>query len=116
LCPITVTLKSALPRTALIDIMHYREFIETLGQQECPAGLDPCLAALWHDARGDWDRAHAIVQSLDSRSAARIHAYLHRKEGDDWNARYWHRHAGTECPAGMSLADEWDTLVRALLV
>jgi len=95
--------------------MNYREFIDSLEQDTCPARIEPCLQALWHDARGDWHRAHAIVQAIDSRMAARIHAYLHRKEGDDWNARYWHRHAGTEFPADMSLAAEWDGLVRALL-
>jgi len=95
--------------------MRYRDFIDSLSQPACPAGLEACLSALWYDARGDWDRAHAIVQSLGSRRAARIHAYLHRKEGDDWNSRYWHRHAGTEFPAGTSLAEEWEQLVRALL-
>ena len=47
--------------------------------------------------------------------AARIHAYLHRKQGDNWNARYWHRQAGTVFPAGTSLAAEWDLLVRELV-
>ncbi|NNJ94571.1 MAG: hypothetical protein HKP57_07495 [Halobacteria archaeon] len=94
--------------------MQHAEFIDSLGGETCPAGLDPCLQALWHEARGDWETAHAIVQDIDSVMAARIHAYLHRREGEDWNARYWHRQAGTAFPSGVSLEDERDTLVREL--
>lgn len=95
--------------------MHYGEFIDSLERRVCPGGIDPRLQALWYDAAGRWDRAHDIVQQLDDAMAARIHAYLHRKEGDDWNSRYWHRRAGTAFPAGMSLAAEWESLVRELL-
>lgn len=95
--------------------MQYREFMDSLERQHCPAGLEPCLEALWHEAQGDWDTAHAIVQSLHDATAARIHAYLHRKEGDEWNSRYWHRRAGSRFPEGMSLEEEWDSLVRRLV-
>jgi len=95
--------------------MHYREFIDSLEHDTCPGGLDPCLRALWHDARGEWAAAHGIVQAQGGAVAARIHAYLHRKEGDDWNARYWYRQAGSEFPAGMSLQAEQDGLVRELV-
>lgn len=95
--------------------MHYREFMASLAQDACPGGLDPCLCALWYDARGDWDRAHTLVQDAGGVLAARIHAYLHRKEGDDWNARYWHRQAGSSFPEHMSLQEEWHALVHAQL-
>lgn len=95
--------------------MAYQAFIDSLGEDACPAGLEPCLRALWYDAQGNWGQAHEIVQNMDDVMAARIHAYLHRKEGDDWNARYWHRRAGTAFPAGMGLDEEWDTLVRELV-
>ncbi len=91
--------------------MNHREFIDSLQHDSCPGGIEPCLQALWYDARGDWDRAHEIVQNLRHTNAARIHAYLHRKEGDDWNARYWHRQAGTRFPENMSLEQVWDSLV-----
>ena len=94
--------------------MRYAAFIDSLGQPVPPAGADPCLQALWHEANGDWTTTHEIVQVLNGRSAARIHAYLHRKEGEDWNARYWHRQAGTVFPEGMSFGEEWDGLVRGL--
>ncbi len=95
--------------------MRYREFIDSLEADACPGGLAPCLQTLWYDARGDWDTAHGIVQDAGGVMAARIHAYLHRKQGDNWNARYWHRQAGTVFPAGTSLAAEWDLLVRELV-
>jgi hypothetical protein len=90
--------------------MNYKQFIDSLQQDNCPDPLEPCLQALWYDATGNWNRAHEIVQQLDDPMAARIHAYLHRKEGDDWNARYWHRQAGTTYPAHLSLEQEWRSL------
>ena len=83
--------------------MQYQQFIDSLQDGTCPGGVTPCLQALWYDAKGDWDRAHQIVQAMDDVMAARIHAYLHRKEGDDWNSRYWHRQAGSVYPEHLSL-------------
>ena len=79
-----------------------------------PAGLTPPLRALWHDARGDWDAAHRIAQEDDSRDAAWVHAYLHRKEGDISNARYWYARAGRTAHPG-SLEEEWQVIVSNLL-
>jgi hypothetical protein len=79
-----------------------------------PAGLTPPLRALWHDGRGDWDAAHRIAQEDDSRDAAWVHAYLHRKEGDISNARYWYARAGKTASSG-SLKEEWEEMVRSLL-
>lgn len=95
--------------------MNYEEFVATLELDHCPETFSPCLRALWLDATGDWTGAHEIVQQMDDRNAARIHAYLHRKEGDDWNARYWHRRSGTVFPQHQSLEDEWASLVASLL-
>ena len=68
------------------------------------------LIALWYDAKGDWKLAHEQVDHLTSKSASRIHAYLHRKEGDTWNADYWYRKAGETRP-DLSLEEEWEDLV-----
>lgn len=65
--------------------------------------------ALYHDRQGDWKKAHDLVDQLGGRDAAHIHAYLHRKEGDQWNAEYWYRRAGQVVYKG-SLNDEWDEL------
>jgi hypothetical protein len=79
-----------------------------------PTGLTPPLRALWHDARGDWDAAHRIAQGDDSHDAAWVHAYLHRKEGDTSNARYWYARAGRTAHRG-SLEEEWHDIVSNLL-
>jgi hypothetical protein len=93
------------------EAMTFEEFQK--GGNE-PAGLAPALRALWHDARGDWDAAHRIAQEDDSRDAAWVHAYLHRKEGDISNARYWYGRAGKDADPG-SLEEEWRDMVRNLL-
>ena len=92
--------------------MDYQAFMASLEDQSCPTDVNDYLRALWYDSIGDWHSAHRIVQDLAGSTAARIHAYLHRKEGDDWNSRYWHKRAGTEFPQGMSLQEEWEMLVR----
>jgi hypothetical protein len=78
------------------------------------ATLAPLLQALWHDAHGDWHRAHTLTQDIDTADAARLHAYLHRKEGDPGNAAYWYRRAGQPAFTGP-LADEWNALATRLL-
>jgi hypothetical protein len=93
------------------EAMTFEEFQEA-GDE--PAGLTPPLRALWHDGRGDWDAAHRIAQEDDSRDAAWVHAYLHRKEGDISNARYWYARAGRTGHRG-SLEEEWRYIVGNLL-
>ena len=79
-----------------------------------PAGeLAPALAALWWAAKGDWERAHKLVQDEDSTDAAWVHAYLHRVEGNLSNAGYWYRRAGQPV-AKDGLDAEWERLVSAL--
>jgi len=94
--------------------MDFDEFQKFLGAEMPPPAAGKLLQALWHDARGDWARAHRIVQSQKGKTSAAIHAYLHRKEGDLANADYWYErsdHARPRC----SLESEWKTLVKALL-
>jgi hypothetical protein len=78
------------------------------------ANLSPPLAALWWAAKGDWTRAHAIVQDEEDVDAAWVHAYLHRIEGDLGNAGYWYRRAGKPVASG-ALEAEWDRVVSVLL-
>ena len=91
-----------------------QQFAESLASDQPPAGLDAPLAGLWWDARGDWDRAHKAVDHLDDRRGKRVHAYLHRKEGDLGNAAYWYRQVGQALP-DMTLSAEHDLLVEELL-
>jgi hypothetical protein len=93
--------------------MTFEEFTESLEQPGPPAGLDLVLEGLWHDAKGDWASAHAIAQGREGTAEFdRLHAYLHRKEGDAGNARYWYRRAGADVFTG-SLEQEWRELVLA---
>ena len=85
---------------------------------ECSAAragaLPPLLLALWHEAHGNWDRAHTIAQDIETPEAAWVHAYLHRKEGDISNAGYWYRRAGRGVFTG-SLHAEWTAIATHLL-
>lgn len=76
--------------------------------------LTPSLAALWWAAKGNWDRAHKIVQDESTSDAAWVHAYLHRLEGDLSNAGYWYRQAGQPV-AKDSVEAEWERIVSTLL-
>ena len=79
-----------------------------------PVDLSPALQGLWHDGQGHWEHAHEAVQEDESREAAWVHAYLHRKEGDQGNAAYWYRRAGKGICRG-SLEAEWEEIVSTLL-
>jgi hypothetical protein len=94
--------------------MTFEEFKESLKSAEPPAGTPELLCAMWHEARGDWDRAHRVAQDIGTTDGSRVHAYLHRKEGDADNARYWYSRAGRqECRD--PLEREWEQLTRELL-
>jgi hypothetical protein len=56
--------------------------------------LSDALAALWWDVKGDWARAHSMVDEMESSDGMAVHAYLHRKEGNASNADYWYQRAG----------------------
>lgn len=47
-----------------------------------------------------WDASHDIIQKYDDVFSCRIHAYLHRVEGDLANAGYWYRRAETDAATG----------------
>ena len=79
-----------------------------------PPDVTPLLEALWYDARGDWEQAHRIAQDVATPAGAWVHAYLHRKEGDLWNARYWYQRS-RKPEAVDELSAEWERLVLALL-
>jgi hypothetical protein len=94
--------------------MTSEEFRALVAEEAPRTGLPPPLAALWWDAKGDWSRAHALVDELESVDGMAVHAYLHRKEGAASNADYWYERAGRGFyrPA---LDAEWAALVEGLL-
>jgi hypothetical protein len=86
----------------------------TLSNAAPAPDLAPPLQALWWAAKGDWNKAHTIVQDEESGDAAWVHAYLHRVEGDLGNAGYWYRRASKPV-ATDSLDAEWERIVSALI-
>ena len=85
-------------------------FHESLSHPEPPEHFSVLLKSLWYDKKGDWKKAHDLVDSLPGAEAAWVHAYLHRKEGDNWNADYWYARAKKTRP-NVSLEQEWESLV-----
>jgi hypothetical protein len=81
---------------------------------EAPApDLGAPLTALWWAAKGDWNRAHGLVDHEVTEEAAWVHAYLHRVEGDIANAGYWYRKAGKPVENGP-LQAEWEQIASTL--
>jgi hypothetical protein len=93
-----------------MDVLTFRASVAGQAPPEVPL----VLQALWWDAKGDWDKAHACAQADEGASGAAVHAYLHRKEPDLANAGYWYRRAGRS-PAAGSLDQEWEALAAEFL-
>lgn len=94
--------------------MTFDDFKKSLLIDTPPNG-SPYLISLWHDGKGNWNSAHELIQDLETKEAAWIHAYLHRKEGDKSNASYWYLRANAKMPS-YSLEQEWEELVNRFLV
>ena len=95
--------------------MTYDEFILTIENNEEPTNQPLYIQALWYDAKGNWQHAHSLIDSLDDKNSCWVHAYLHRKEGDISNANYWYGRAQKQRPPN-SLQEEWNTIAMSLLL
>lgn len=95
--------------------MTYESFKKTLSEKTVPQHFHPLLKALWYDFNGNWEAAHEVAQSKEgTKDYDHLHAYLHRKEGDNWNANYWYRRAG-EVMQKINLEDEWEELTKKFI-
>ena len=92
----------------------FTHFQASLTEPLPPADLSPGLLAIWHGLRGEWDKAHELIQAVEDDDSAWIHAWLHRVEGDSPNARYWYGLAGRPVGQGDTRA-EGLAIVTALL-
>ena len=90
------------------------DFCQSLANAQPPSGLSLALAGLWWDSKGDWTRAHESAQQDEGKDGSWVHAYLHRKEGDQSNAAYWYSRAGKPV-CREPLDAEWRNIVTALL-
>ena len=94
--------------------MDISEFQQSLQDDSPPSEVGPELNALWQDAKGNWDVAHKIAQEISNDYGSWVHAYLHRKKGDDANASYWYSRAG-RCMPALTVEGEWTDIVKTLL-
>lgn len=76
--------------------------------------IDTLIEAMELDSIEDWEAAHRIVQHWDTPESNWIHAYLHRKEGDAWNANYWYEKANRVMPSTKSLESEAEEITEYL--
>ena len=84
-----------------------------------PTQLTPPQQALWWLKRGnfklgpEWDKAHAICQTMEGdRAHDLVHALAHWIEGDEANAAYWYRRVGGGRSA--SIEQEWQRISSIL--
>ncbi|HWV69763.1 hypothetical protein [Chitinophaga sp.] len=94
--------------------MDLNKFKQSLQEAHPPKNMSVYLDSLWYEGKGNWKKAHDLVDDLPGAEAARVHAYLHRVEGDRANADYWYRRAGTTMPPGTQ-EEEWELLVSQFL-
>lgn len=94
--------------------MEIDEFLGTLGGEEAPSGVSGAVQALWYAEKGDWERAHRIVQEIADEDGSWVHAHLHREEGDLGNANYWYGRSGRP-PVTGDLREERHAIMRELL-
>src|ERR1035437_10354989 len=94
--------------------MTVDDFRQSLTAAKPPAELKLALVGLWWDAKGDWTRAHESAQRDEGPEGSWVHAYLHRKEGDQDNAVYWYGRAGKPV-CREPLDAEWLRIARDLL-
>ncbi len=92
----------------------YRNFKSMLENTTPPIDWPAALKSLWFSGKGDWEASHNIAQDMHSDLGSWIHAYLHRQEGDEFNAGYWYRRAGKPYPK-ISLDEEHQEITEYVL-
>jgi len=74
----------------------------------------PLGTAVRHLRKGEWTKAHPIVQNDDSPLGCGAHGIVHLMEGDLGNARYWYRRAQRSFPHAVDPAAEVAALSAAM--
>src|SRR6202140_355070 len=70
--------------------------------------------AIRHLKKGEWEKAHSIVQQDETKLGCWAHGIVHIVEGDLGNARYWYRRAGRPFPKDRDVDSEVAALAGAL--
>ena len=94
--------------------MSRQEFDASLAGAAPPPSFGLELASLWWISNNQWQRAHDLIDQASGADRAWVHAYLHRIEGDEANARYWYLRAGRDRPS-YGLSQERDVLLDYFL-
>ena len=94
--------------------MNYETFLRSLEATLPSSTWSFGLQSIWWDAKGNWEKAHDIADNMDTVMGYWLHAYLHRKEGDDFNAAYWYRKAEKSFPQ-CTLEEEQENIIESLL-
>ncbi|WP_236975359.1 hypothetical protein [Membranihabitans maritimus] len=94
--------------------MNSAKLIEILSEKKSSHSLNIHQEALWHIHEDSWEKAHNLVQDESDSLSCLIHAYLHKLEGDTWNANYWYSRADSP-PLQMSNKEEWEYLANKAL-
>jgi hypothetical protein len=72
------------------------------------------IKALMYINENKWNDAHELVQLYEGDFAFdRIHALLHRIEGDTYNAKWWYNRLGVKIPI-VSFEEEIDMIKKEL--
>lgn len=74
----------------------------------------PIGTAVRYLKKGDWQKAHPIVQEDDSALGCWAHGIVHMLEGDLGNARYWYRRAHRVFPVTIDAQAEIAALANAI--
>ena len=94
--------------------MTFNNFINSLQKNEPPLDIENTLEAIWYAKKHNWHKAHQIAQNISTTIGSWIHAYLHRVEGDQFNAEYWYRKANMR-PINDNLNKEADQIIKQIL-
>lgn len=95
-------------------ILSFTEFVNSVSNTQPPPNVNVYLKSLWYEKKGDWEKAHDLIDDIPEPTASWVHAYLHRKQGDQWNADYWYKKAGKPS-CTQTLDEEWTTIAQYLL-
>lgn len=74
----------------------------------------PIGTAVRYLKKGDWQKAHTIVQEDDTELGCWAHGIVHMLEGDIGNARYWYRRAHRVFPKDSDAQAEIAALAVAV--
>jgi len=74
----------------------------------------PIGSAVRYLKKGEWEKAHTIVQADASELGCWAHGIVHMMEGDLSNARYWYRRAHRVFPKNADAQSEVAALASAV--